>query len=375
MNKKNRIAFLGLKYFPSKGGTSRVIENLILNLNREYDITLYCYKNKSIPSQLKIAKIVQIPQIPLGSCGVFIYYLLCALHALLFLKADIIHIHKVECAIFIKLLSIKYKIIATSHEMGYLRDKWSFVGKLYFRLMEVIFINSSAILTTISEPLSKYYFKKYKKKVIFIPNGVDCNNKYNEKSVNRILRKHKINSPYIIFAARRIMATKGAHTLLEALIQNKYSGKIIIAGDDTQLPQYTKRLKILAKTIDVHFIGFINSIDILLDIIKRAELFIFPSEVEGMSIMLLEVASVGTPIICSDIPENKSVFSSEEVLFFKNKSVIDLSEKIKWAFNNPKSMQKIANNAKLKVVKQYFWKKIVEQYSAVYNKLCEMVRK
>jgi len=241
--------------------------------------------------------------------------------------------------------------------------------------MEKIFINSSAMLTTISEPLSKYYFKKYKKEVIFIPNGVDCNNKYNEKSANRILRKHKINSPYIIFAARRIMATKGAHTLLEALIQNKYSGKIIIAGDDSQLPRYTKRLKTLAKTIDAHFIGFINSIDILLGIIKRAELFIFPSEVEGMSIMLLEVASIGKPIICSDIPENKSVFSSEEVLFFKNKSVIDLSEKIKWALNNPKSMQKITNNAKLKVAKQYSWKKIVEQYSAVYNNLYKMVKK
>ena len=43
---KKKIAFFGIKYFPSRGGTSRVAENMILNLVNEYDVTVYCYKNE-----------------------------------------------------------------------------------------------------------------------------------------------------------------------------------------------------------------------------------------------------------------------------------------------------------------------------------------
>jgi len=44
--------------------------------------------------------------------------------------------------------------------------------------------------------------------------------------------------------------------------------------------------------------------------------------------MLLETAWTKTPIICSDIPQNSSVFSDDEVLFFKDGDSIDLAKKI-----------------------------------------------
>jgi len=37
-----RIAFFGVKYLPSRGGVSRVVEDLLIRLRDRYDLTVYC---------------------------------------------------------------------------------------------------------------------------------------------------------------------------------------------------------------------------------------------------------------------------------------------------------------------------------------------
>ena len=74
MKVKKSIAFFGIKYFPSRGGTSRVAENLILNLANDFNITVYCYKNKSAKTHIKGVNVIEFPQIKLGGIGVFLYY-------------------------------------------------------------------------------------------------------------------------------------------------------------------------------------------------------------------------------------------------------------------------------------------------------------
>ena len=73
--RKPKIVFFGIKYFPSKGGTSRVAENLIKNLNLEFDITLYCYKHSEALKNIENIEVIQIPEIPLGNFGVYLYFL------------------------------------------------------------------------------------------------------------------------------------------------------------------------------------------------------------------------------------------------------------------------------------------------------------
>ena len=85
--------------------------------------------------------------------------------------------------------------------------------------------------------------------------------------------------------------------------------------------------------------------------------------------MLLEVASMQTPIICSDIPENKSVFSGSEVLYFKAADSGDLAEKITWAIKHPGEMKRKAVKAKTRINNEYSWSKIAVQYSELYQRL------
>jgi glycosyltransferase involved in cell wall biosynthesis len=87
--------------------------------------------------------------------------------------------------------------------------------------------------------------------------------------------------------------------------------------------------------------------------------------------MLLEVASVGRPIIASDIPENLQVFSSEEVLYFKSKDSDDLAAKIQFALDYPKEMENLGKNCQKKVYSDYLWLNIARSYEQLYLDLAQ----
>ena len=367
---RKRIAFLGTKYYPLKGGTERAIEYLIEAYKDKYDITIYAYHNKQSLKGSSDIHVVTLPEIPFGSFGVFVYYLLCAFHAVFKGRYDLIHVHKTDTAIVIPILKLKYKnIVATSHEAPYNRDKWSFIGRVYFHLMEKLFVRSSASLTCVSTTLADYYNNKYDANVKFIPTMVEPRTDLDKFNIDSFLLENEIKGEYIVFAARRVIATKGLHTLLKALGEINFKGQLIVAGDLTQLPDYTRKLMQLSKGLNVKYIGFIGDPLILMNLIKRAKLFVFPSETEAMSMMLLEVAAVKTPMICSDIPENITVFDESEVTFFRNKDVDDLATVLAKNINNAEVLKSKTEAAYRKVREKYALDKVASMYENVYLEL------
>ena len=370
MEKQKRIVFFGVKYFPSKGGTSRVVENIIRNLAGTYDITIYCYKDPLAKGFIKGVKTVEIPEIRLGNFGVFLFYLCCYWHVKFKGDVDLIHAHKIDSFFFLNGLAKKTKVIATAHEAPYKRDKWGKLAKLFFKANERKFLRFNGTRTAISKPLCEFYQKTYGVDVHFIANGINLHEKKSESRVAEFWPEGlPRDTPFVLFSARRIMGTKGLHTLLMALNKIQYTGTVLIAGELDNYPAYMERIYKLAEGLQVHFLGFVNPLPALLQLVEKCDFFIFPSEIEGMSIMLLEVASTGKPIIASDIPENTQVFDPNEVLYFKNKQVDDLVEKLIWAQNNPAAFDEFGLRAKEKVASKYTWQRISLDYRSLYEKV------
>lgn len=367
MNRK-KVAFFGIKYFPSRGGTSRVAENLILNLVDKYDITIYCFKSELAKTHIPGVKTIELPDFKIGNFGVFLYYLICYFHIVVFGKYDIIHAHKIDSFIFLNWFPKGFKVIATAHEAPYKRDKWGRLAKLFFRIGENQFLKFNGVRTAISEPLCDFYHEKYKVEVKFIANGINLSDKVVKQSVDTFWPKGlPENTPFVFFAARRIMGTKGLHTMLEAYKKIDFKGAIFVAGELDNYPNYIKKIKKLSLGLNVHFLGFVNPLSTLLEFVHKSDYFVFPSETEGMSIMLLEVASTGKPILASNIPENTQVFDENEVLFFEDKNVDDFIEKINWLDKNKNEFNQLGKNAKAKVSSAYTWDKIAFEYMALYE--------
>ena len=64
------------------------------------------------------------------------------------------------------------------------------------------------------------------------------------------------------------------------------------------------------------------------ELFSNAAMYVQPSEIEGLSIALLEAMSYGLPCLVSDIPENREAIG-DCGLTFKSGDVIDLNEKLR----------------------------------------------
>ncbi len=362
---KPSIAVIGLKGLPAFGGAATVGENLIGELHAQYCFTIFSVKSHAQSDySLGDVKQVVLPGCIWKKINVLMYYIQAAI-AVLFAKRgtfDIIHLHHTDAAFIAPFLRLRYKLILTSHARPQDGGKWSTFVKIFFRINERIAVHSANVFTTVSKSLRDLYKRKYNIDAQYIPNGVNAQLKDNGIS-------SKTSEPYIFFSAGRIIPIKGLHLLIEALKKIDYKGSLKVAGNIDHLPEYKTQIMQQAQGLNIEFLGLIKDKAKLLAYAQGAQLFVMPSLTEAMSIMLLEVGLMKTPMLVSDIEAITNVFDDDEVLFFKSGDVNNLAEKLKLALAEKDMMHDLANKAFDKLMKRYQWKDIAWQYAHLYNSL------
>jgi glycosyltransferase involved in cell wall biosynthesis len=367
---KKRIAYIGTKSMPSTAGADRVVEAIVRGLDKQlYSPRVYCSaretpRTAAVPgADLKI-----LPALSGKHLHAVSLFSLAALHALFLGDYDLVHVHNVEACFVLPLLRLRYRVISTSHGPAQVLDKWSKLAKALIGLTEYPFVFLSNCATSVSQPLALEYKRRYGKDVRYIPNGVDVDAHIDTQAAEELLKATGVDrGSYVLFAAGRIIAAKGCHLLLEAYRGLDSDLKLLIVGDASHVPSYEQRLRQMADD-RVRFIPFIASKDTLFGLVQNCRLFVFPSTAEAMSMMLLEAASLGVPILCSDIPANVSVLP-ELATFFESGNAADLKAKLRWSLENPDAVELLAARAQDWVEAHYRWDVIIREYELLYETL------
>jgi glycosyltransferase involved in cell wall biosynthesis len=359
--RNKRIAVIGLKGLPAFGGAATVGENIIEQLKEKYDFTVYSVESHT---KLKTGQQDGFYQIVFRSfsnkkLNTLFYYIRSMLHAIIIGNYDLVHLHHRDASFIIPVLRLKYKLILTTHgtQLNEI-SKWEKLS-WFFNAQLRYFARFANRIIAVSKTDQRNLKIIYNLESRYIPNGVPLGVKILEPDYNG----------YIFFSAGRIMYSKGAHLLLEALNEIGYKGKVLIAGSMDHESLYSEYLIKFSKKLDITFLGLIKDKSILLGFLKNSRIFVFPTFNESMSMMLLEAVSVKVPIIASDIMPNKDIFNPKEMVFFENKSLSDLIKKLNWALKNSKAIERMALNAYRRAVKVYNWNAIGICYSKEYDLL------
>lgn len=366
---KKRIAIIGVKGLPGFGGAARSTESLINHVKNEYDVTVY-----SIDSHTKLSgdyfgvQQITFKSLPFKRLNTFVYYMKSLFHCMFIGKYDLIHVQHIYSGFIIPILRLRFKVLNTVRGVIPQDDnKWNKLDKLFFRSFEYLALRFSNCSVSVCKPHIAILQQLLNRPILYIPNGV---------YINSLILDKKIPEDYICFAAGRIIGLKGCHLLLQALHKIGYKGKVKIIGSLEHVNKYADELRTLANGLkDVEFLGLVKDKDILFQIVANSKLFIFPSLNEGMSNMLLEAASLRTPIIASDIIENKYVFNDEEVLYFTSNDSNDLALKIEEALENQEIMIQRSVKAFSKVSNEHNWESIAIAYKDLYSNLTKCIAK
>ncbi|MCA9866321.1 MAG: glycosyltransferase family 4 protein [Anaerolineae bacterium] len=370
--KKKKVAFIGIKALPAKAGVDVVVQKIATSFDHERFEPVVYVSNREVPADTIVpgVRIIRVPSVPGKFTHATVTYLMAALHALFFGNYDVVNVHSMETSFVLPLLRLRYKVVATAHGLGSLipeeHNPWG-KGKYFFKACEYPFMHLANIRTSVSLPDKEFLEQHYGREVMYLPIGIQLPELKFEEAREFLARHDLEPGNYMIFTAGRNIRRKGCHLVLQAMQTIDNDLPLLILGDPNFDPDYHQELLGLADD-RTRFGGFIADKGLLFALIQMSSLFLFPTTYEAMAATLLEAAALKTPLIASDLPENRAVLPNE-ALFFESGNVADLREKMIWANDHPRDMYELATRAEALVGSRYQWSEVIDQYEMLYEAL------
>ena len=107
----------------------------------------------------------------------------------------------------------------------------------------------------------------------------------------------------------------------------------------------------------------------LAEIVRCAGLFVLPSDLEGLPLVMLEAMQEGIPVLASDIPPHQQLIGSNRGLLFEAGNVDSLVDGLKRALANPSELKAMAQEAQKYIKIYYSWDKIVYDNLNLYTQI------
>jgi glycosyltransferase involved in cell wall biosynthesis len=102
-----------------------------------------------------------------------------------------------------------------------------------------------------------------------------------------------------VFAAGRLVEQKAFDSLLHGFSRADLGGRrLVVAGDGPQRPELERLAQELR--VDVSFVGSVGR-ERIVELMRGADLFAFPSRYEAFGIALLEAMAAGTPAVAARV--------------------------------------------------------------------------
>ena len=371
ITKMLNIFFIGQKGIPATyGGVEHHVEQLSTRLaERGHQVWVYCrrwYTGQNLKTYHGV-NLLYLPSLNHKNLDAVTHTFLASLDVLS-RKTDIIHYQGIGPSALLPIPKAgkpHTKIVATFHCKDYEHQKWGFFAQNFLKLGERIAVTRPHGTIVVSKVLQEYVAKKYKKEVIYIPNGVPILKPQKPK----MIADWGLDKENYLLTVARLVAHKGIHYLIKAFRQIRTSLKLVIVGGPADGGgAYEKRLKELAEGDErVLFTGYQTG-DTLAELFSNAYLFIHPSEAEGLPIAVLEALSYTRGVLASDIPEHLEAIGGAG-FFFRNKNVKDLKEKLEKLIHEPLVIKEAGRKGRERVRKEYDWDKIVTKTDEFYDKL------
>jgi len=222
---------------------------------------------------------------------------------------------------------------------------------IFSTVHDVVFLDIKGLTTKIGLQIRKYSIKralKISKKVFTVSNFSKERIQYHYGNLDKLVVVYNIVKPninkfiikekspylfdYVLFVGN-IKRHKGISLLLEAyriLLSEGFEKKLVIVGSCENFKTEDIEIKELMynNKNDLVFTGRLSD-DELYDIMSHATLLIQPSLYEGFGIPPLEALYFGIPVLISNIPVFKEIFSKLPVNYFNIDNIDDLVVKIK----------------------------------------------
>lgn len=356
-----KIAFIGGRDIHTIGGIENYMTNLATELVKAgYEPIVYCESDGN-----RIEKFNGFTVIHRKSVGGRLCKIILGLKATLDVvlhhrDAKYVHYNAWPPSVWSWIARLcGHTVILQGHGLEWKRTKYSPFQQKLMHFMEWLTAKMHKNITLVSDEQREYFAKAYNRRAVTISTAVHMPVAANDTD---ILERYGLEPDGYFLFLGRLIQDKNPDCLIKAYIESGITDKkLVIAGDNTFVPEYPKYLKSLAEGCDrIIFTGAVYGED-KETLHRNSFAFCIPSTIEGLSIVLLEAMSYGKICIASNIPANHEALGDEAV-WVEPENTEDLARALLMVHNRHDDLLRLGQNNRRRVARKFTWDKIARQY-------------
>jgi len=363
---KLRIAIIGTRGVPARyGGFETCAEELGKRLALHgHNVVVYCrqsYYEKKLKSYEGM-NLVYVPCINHKALETFSHTLFSLLHALK-ISYDLILIFNVANGPLLLLPKLARKTIVLNLDgLEWEREKWSFLGKTFYRLAARLAVKFASALVADSRAIQAFYRQKFGKETEYIPYGAAVEGSQKPS----LLTTFNLASRSYFLQITRFEPENNPLLTVKAFERLRTDKKLVLVGGAKYPSKYSRELY---KTEDerVIFPGFIYDKEIIRELLTNCFAYIHGNEAGGTNPALLQAMGCGCFVVARDVVFNREVLREAGIYYKKN--VDDLLAKLEWSLENKDSLEKYRVRAQEIVATEYQWDDVAARYESLFKKL------
>ena len=210
-------------------------------------------------------------------------------------QQDLCHFHAaMELCLGLRLFEKRTPLVFTAHCY---HTEWDY-------MKAGLFLNPTcqatiAVSTAERNRLLRWGLAEKENRLIF--NGIEVE-RFGKKK-GGLKKELGLKNELLIGTIGRLVPSKRIEDLIEAaaiLEKNLPEVHFAVVGSGPQLPKLVRRLDKLGLRKNFHLLGQRDDVP---DILASLDLFVMPTEREGLPLACLEAMTSGLPVVCTDIPE------------------------------------------------------------------------
>lgn len=184
-------------------------------------------------------------------------------------------------------------------------------------------------------------------RIRIIPNGVDPFRFEPGHSTFRQLNPCRMMFTFM----GRIVPEKGIEELLKVFHLLKLpDAKLVVVGDGVQAKALKERY---LSNPNILFTGFIADESVRIDILRGSDVYVLPSQIEGLSIGLLEAMSVGCAPLATDVGSDGEVVQGAGMVLDPTRVKSQLAYALQFLSDNPDVARRLGEKARDRVMSRY----------------------
>ncbi|MBA3914048.1 MAG: glycosyltransferase [Acidobacteriales bacterium] len=328
-----------------------------------HNVTVYCRSYFTPPETPHGAmRLVRLPTIRTKHLDTLVHTLLSTIH-LCFNDSRIVHYQALGPALFSFLPRLFGKrTVVTVQGLDWQRKKWGWFASRALRAGEWAAAHLPDSTIVVSHALQRHFQNVHGILPTLIPNGTVLR----EPRAPRYILDWKLTPGEYVLYLGRFSPEKNCDLLIRAFERTNSQMKLVLAGGSSHSADYARDLR-RHQSSRIRFLDWVSG-DAFDELLTNAALFVLPSDLEGLSLALLDAMGAGVCVLTSDIAENREVVDGAGFTF-RAGDADDLQRMLQLLMADPELRAQSGTACRQRVAEKYLWPEITVKLEQLYTSL------